>query len=764
MTQIILSEEQANKLIHKVIRLDTLIKQLYKNGQVGHFTEKAVYRVLKRYDINPQYKWFGKPLYNRKNAVNCASKHAYEITKLADYLDSQRKLKRDMSHPTDNIALPLNYNRKNMSVVSRELLANDGVFGADENELYSTTESKKTIQITGEQAKSILEGVNLSKGDNDSVNFSINNDRTDAGNRFFADTRFFGTRGDIAYGDGTYNNGSAYSGINDLYETKVKMSELYNIAIKIVQYNRYDNANTILDRIPSDNLFIKKAKKAIYSILFDNQISREEKLNNLRGSLNRINNDINIYKGKFDRVNATIKTGKRGRPRKVSDDTIMPRYDVGLVPNTNVKLIALFELTDFNFSDAIKHGKLRTNDDITKITGVRKEINKFGKGKSPIERTNVTYDDNVTPDIASNFSLKGIETNPFNLDSNKGHYKQQYEYNDKTYTSVAQFMDKSIMCAAYALKKENVKIDYILDAPSSSKFNHYYCTNLANKLGVEYRMNFFQRNMLNVSIDENGMRKNGINENVIVKTKNTLKNVAIAEITSYMNECVVKFVNDNFAYLSNISLEKMSRNKVDANLLIDIIRNQAYYGLINIKRDNPKTSNLYMYLVNHFGQYSYNRTSTKFNVKHISNELSKILKTKLSRRYQILLGEIDRITSTYESQLLSNGMKISDSQKFKITNIDENVRPYIKNAYIIADSEMAHNSNGVMDKLRSSLMNKYFLIIDEDVQSGATLQLLINALKEKELECGFMNTGRGRPKRQFIQDSQITCLVNAIKK
>ena len=275
MTQIILSEEQANKLIHKVIRLDTLIKQLYKNGQVGHFTEEAVYRVLKRYDINPQYKWFGKPLYNRKNAVNCASKHAYEITKLADYLDSQRKLKRDMSHPTDNIALPLKYNRKNMSVVSRELLANDGVFGADENELYSTTESKKTIQITGEQAKSILEGVNLSKGDNDSVNFSINNDRTDAGNRFFADTRFFGTRGDIAYGDGTYNKGSAYSGINGLYETKVKMSELYNIAIKIVQYNRYDNANTILDRLPSDNLFIKKAKKAIYSILFDNQISRE---------------------------------------------------------------------------------------------------------------------------------------------------------------------------------------------------------------------------------------------------------------------------------------------------------------------------------------------------------------------------------------------------------------------------------------------------------------------------------------------------------
>ena len=82
----------------------------------------------------------------------------------------------------------------------------------------------------------------------------------------------------------------------------------------------------------------------------------------------------------------------------------------------------------------------------------------------------------------------------------------------------------------------------------------------------------------------------------------------------------------------------------------------------------------------------------------------------------------------------------------------------------MADAEMAHNKDGIVDKLRSSLLGKHFLIVDEDMDSGATLYLLINALKDKELECGFVNRKPGRPKQTFINDSQITCLVNAVKK
>ena len=77
---------------------------------------------------------------------------------------------------------------------------------------------------------------------------------------------------------------------------------------------------------------------------------------------------------------------------------------------------------------------------------------------------------------------------------------------------------------------------------------------------------------------------------------------------------------------------------------------------------------------------------------------------------------------------------------------------------------MAFNKDGIIDKLRSTLMGKHFLIVDEDVDSGATLYLLINALKDKQLECGPIERGPGRPKKEYINDSQITCLVNAIKK
>jgi hypothetical protein len=622
----------------------------------------------------------------------------------------------------------------------------------------------KKIYVNENKLDIIYEGVNIARSNGGSIMFSVNNDASDNGNRFFADTRFFGKRGDIAFGDGSYKPGTknAYQNFEDEYTKTYSQVKLYQTAIRIVQHGWYTNAEQLLTSIqPVLGTVLAGAKRIVFS-----ELPKEMKVRKLSASLQKAMNKLNILQGTYDRINSKVRTGKPGRPARVSDDAMLPRYTLGKVPNTNVKLIALFRLYDFNFSDAIKNGNMRTNDWVEEFTGEKAlNIDKLGKGANQKEKTSITYDNGIEPDVASNFSLSGIHTNPFDAYKNNGHYKQQYGYNDENYTSVAQFMDKSIMGAAYALKKEGIDADYIIDAPSSSNFNHYYCINLANKTGIEYRQGFFKRNMLNVSVDEEKMRKNGFSNAMIGRAKEAIKDAAIKEIGSYLNECVEIFVEENYSYFNYISLTKSSREKVSKPLIVDMLRELSFYGLVNLKKESPDVTNLYKYLVNHFSEYTNGLSrSTKYDVQHITKVITEIIRTRLSKKYQMLLANIDSIITHYEEILLSSGMKISNGKKLKAVDIDKKVRPYLKDFYVVADPEMAHNKNGVVDKLRASLANKRFLIVDEDMDSGATLYYLINALKEKELECGFLDKrGPGRPRKTFINDSQITCLVNGIK-
>ena len=132
---------------------------------------------------------------------------------------------------------------------------------------------------------------------------------------------------------------------------------------------------------------------------------------------------------------------------------------------------------DFNFSDAIKHGTVRQNSNTDKILGItntERETDERGNLKT----IDVTYDGKFKPNIAQNFSLNNVKA---------GHFKQNYGLNGEGgYNSVTAFLDKSIMYADYALKKEGFRPDVLVSAPSSSDFNKYYCTNLSNKLGIPY--------------------------------------------------------------------------------------------------------------------------------------------------------------------------------------------------------------------------------------------------------------------------------------
>lgn len=623
---------------------------------------------------------------------------------------------------------------------------------------YGLFRNPKKVYMTESQIAMLSEGVFFTKNQ-DGANAPIDTwiepirhgDMSDSDeNNSIADTRVFGTKNNILYGDGTNGKGT----LDSNYRAMKALIKLYQEAIEIVRSGKRGVKELTFE--PDTN---KKSYNTILRKLKDENISDEKLLEDFNERLNVFQKELNMIANKYER---TISSNESGR--------VLPRYDVGLVPGTDVKVIALFKFNDFNFSDAVKNGELRQTTDTDAMLGITlnkraKNSKLYGNGAATNKKLKTTYDNGtVTPNIASNFSLNGIDTKDLSTSAN--HFRQQFKsrsaFNDdstfqadskESYNSVTQFMDKSILAANYAIKKEGIKIDYILAAPSSSNFNHYYCVNLSRKLGVEYKPDFFARNLVNVHLDD-AIYKAGLANNIIEGAKAVIKKAAITEISALLMADVKEFVKANFKYMNNIESMRGSRKMIDSDMVCEVIKHYSYYGLCNMYDELPKTSNLYMYLLNHFMDYVEVKKSSKLDIKYVLEQLLSILRTpRLSESYQELLKKLDvRIKLCSKYLKSEEGWKLSYNKKFKITDIDLKARPYIKNAYVVADSEL-----DAEDNLFERYANANFLLIDEDMNSGGTLKLLIEALKDQVVG----HIGREVPNEQHISSDQITCLVNA---
>ena len=77
--------------------------------------------------------------------------------------------------------------------------------------------------------------------------------------------------------------------------------------------------------------------------------------------------------------------------------------------------------------------------------------------------------------------------------------------------------------------------------------------------------------------------------------------------------------------------------------------------------------------------------------------------------------------------MTENGIKVDTLlNKFKITKIPMRQRKYLSNVYVVADKNLDENG-----RLFQELENAKFLIFDEDMNSGETLRLSIDALLDK---------------------------------
>lgn len=579
------------------------------------------------------------------------------------------------------------------------------------------------VQITEEQYRYFVEGIGVlnegvdwSKNDNGTINFSINHKTDNNSNKGTnsVDTRVFGTKNDILHGKVLTKNGNT-SGLSKSLEqnyiSKHAALQFYQQVMNFVQNGRVGNIE-----------YIDGLDKTTYTAVlkwFNNGYSDNKIIDACKKAIHRIQSDASQVFSTYDRVS-----------NEENEDKVA-RYITGTVPSTNVKYISLFSMTDFNFSDAIKHGKVRQNgntDEILGITPDQRETDVYGN----LKQIDVTYDGKYKPNIAQNFSLDNVKD---------GHYKQQYGLNGEGgYSSVNAFLDKSVIYADYALKKEGFKPDVLVSAPSSSKFNQYYCTNLSHKLGVPYINDFFQRNVINVRFDDgrdiSAMREKGFSEKDITEFAAQVKGIAYKEIAYFVSEPIRTFINDNANVFGNIPNGKSSRQKMPLDYVIDCMSNHSYKIALQYMRNNDT-------ITKHLLQNFFNETSkintTKYNYAYL---LAQIQQRTPKRIFDDVLQQVLQIIQQYSEQLQERGYKLRfNTKRFKITQIKKQFRPFLNNVYIVADKYLNQNN-----ELFTRYKNAKFLIFDEDINSGATLKLAIDALKEKLPE----NT-----------DNNILCLVNA---
>ena len=545
------------------------------------------------------------------------------------------------------------------------------------------------------------------------IDMSINTDNDDEYNlaQNNADTRVFGNKSMLDY----TSNGSTT--LREKYLILNITNKMYKKAINYAWYKGRRRIIMPTDEECSLNGQLRNFQAGIVKKTRNNILKKVEEYTNagdFQGLITWCNRKMKdrsledeINTNMYNRANDSEydKTGKY-----INN---IPRYNVGTVPGTNVKVIALFSMTDFNFSDAIKHGELRPTTNTEDILGFPTKNN-----------VPVTYDGGIPANVENNFSM---------LDDggNDDHFKKSYGYLDKNYTSVTQFIDKSIMYAAYALNKENYKPQFIIAAPSSSKFNAYYATNLSRKLGTaQYVEDFFQRNLINFTNEEGQMitekmRNDGVPEKLITDFQKTMENVALGEIADAVASPMRKLIKDNYRELSLISAERYSRQKVNMDILTRLVLKQSYSIIVKLIQNQKKEeiSNVSKYLTEVFlsnDKYLYN------NDLYLMNEFRNRIKLKLGKKYfERVIMQMYNLVVQYGNQLESgSGYKLKFNKPFKITKLSKYIRPYLTNMYVVADKNFNENH-----ELFTRYANGKFLIVDEDLNSGATLANLIRALQ-----------------------------------
>lgn len=591
----------------------------------------------------------------------------------------------------------------------------------------------RVITINEEQSRCLLEslknegGVFKNGGSMGLVNLTMDNNDDDYSNRQF-DNRRIVNKNIALNGDGTLSANS--KSFKDKYLDAINRQKYYASIVRMLESLPQGVKLTINDIYregTSRDVVWKNYRQIrnVYKILNteEGQLLYNDMLDKAYKNMHNAENIVNGFKERYDRL--TNDDGNDTTLGYYSGTVVGTDIDVktGQLSGTGIKYIALYYMSDFNFSDAMKHGELRQNGNAMKLA--QQEF----KVKDPSYRIQLTYDNNVQPNVRDNFSL----------DKNDKYTPQSNP------TSVTKFIDDTLQYAEEVMKNVGFTPSFIVCASSSSKYNHYFCSRLSQQMNVPYLTDFFKRNIVNVKF-ENGkdlremLKYAHLSEREISETVSACLRMAMTEasflIRTPLNSLIQKY--------SQILLQIPSEDNNSTISLDDIVKTYSNYIFSHIANQLSQGDELEIYLL----KQCIRNSGYKFTKKeqYIYNAVQNYTaNSKFSYELEGVIEEMAKLAFRYKEQIKSkNGYKLSTSyEKFKITKCPQNARKFLqgKNLYVVADEYVDENL-----KLNKQYENGNFLIFDEDINSGATLMLTVDALRNSLPD---------------TSDSNILCLCTA---
>lgn len=692
------------------------LSRIFTNDYRVKITPHNVYQICCHYHLTPLYGKFDE---YSKRVVPCERKDE-DLAFFNDKLVWQiRHMKEDFTDVLDYVVNSNKYDAEWESEPLTDYTPNESNMEYVNNELmnkYQFEGVRRIIKLTENQFNRLFEGVEWSRNNNGGVNMSITQDKSDKkniGGLNSVDTRVFGDRDEVLYGDGTAS----------LKTNSLSQSVLSRRAVMVA----YQNLITFINKGRAGNIdkFLRMDKNL-----------PKQTLTTIKKLLENPDDEyvLNAARKNYEKAkqNNVQKDALYTRLMNSNDDKVT-KYTKFTIPNTDVECIALFNMGNFDFSDAIKNGNLRSTSAM--FNGDLSGYNVDSDG-----RIGVTYDDGIKPNLKQNFSLNG--------DITKDHFKAQYQLQNakydtnvntaddlnrelsknKKYTSVNQFLDKSIIYANYVLKQEHFSPDYIVSVPSSSKMNEYYSTNLSNKLGVEYVKDFFQRDIVHAhfanGVTDEDLLEKGFSPLEIEKMKTDIKNYCFREIAYQIETPLRNLVEKNYVYFSNISKKKYDRvSKASKAEVIATLSRHAFEALSIRNTGKGK------YLQNHLCNVFLNETKKDYGENsNIFPTLKNIITMKIGKNvFNDVLNEMLELLNKFSSEIEGGyryrGYGVKPS---KITTLDKRYREFVEGSFIVASKNL--NEDG---ELLSRYKTANFLIVDEDVNSGGSFKLVIDALKLK---------------------------------
>ena len=235
-------------------------------------------------------------------------------------------------------------------------------------------------------------------------------------------------------------------------------------------------------------------------------------------------------------------------------------------------------------------------------------------------------------------------------------------------------------------------------------------------------------------------RQKGFSQKDIMDFENQVKSVAYKEIANFVSSPIKNLIENYKELFSNISVANHSREKLDIDSVFDCLMIYVYKTIVNlIQNENDIVE---QHLVKNFMQKQNKLYQKNYDSNHVLKQIITLINLKIGKKvFNGYMVKTYNIVKQYSNMLKERGYKLNFNVKqVKITQFPMRFRPFLHNVYIIADDYM---SNG---KIMSQYQNAKFLIFDEDINSGATLKLCIDALEEKLPD---------------INKNNVICLVNA---